>query len=222
MSDVLELLQSRKSIRRYTAEPIPDEMIQKILEAGRWAPTGHNYQPWRLIVVRDSATKKEIGRLSGVATGSRETAYYGMGTLQPRYAGIKDDAERERVMKVMYSGQVSLFAANAAVVIVVVGSMLGGELNVPYDLAACMENMIIEAQSLEIGSCWVHAPVGGTREALKFKKLMGIPTGMGEYKVLGVLSLGWPAENRKHPRPKYPLEDLVFYEKFGNKAKPKA
>lgn len=219
MGDVLDILTSRKSIRRYTTENIPDDMVQKILEAGRWAPTGHNYQPWRFIVVRDPAKKREIGRLSKLATGSRETAFYCMGTMQPRYATIKDEAERERVMKVMYSGQVSEFAANAAVVIVVLGTMLGGELNVPYDLAACMENMIIEAHSLGIGTCWVHAPVGGTRDALKFKKLMKIPTGMGQYKVLAVLSLGWPAEQRKHPRPKLSLEDLVYYEEFGRREK---
>jgi len=219
MADILDVITSRKSIRRYTADPIPDEMIYKILEAGRWAPTGHNYQPWRFIVVRDPETKKAIGRMSKIATGSRETAFYGMGTLQPRFAGIEDTEKRNRVMKTMYSGQVSEFAGNAAVVIVLLGSMLEGELNVPYDLAACMENMILEAHSLGIGSCWVHAPVGGTRDALKFKKLMKIPAGMGEYKVLACLSLGWPLEERKHPRPKKPLEELVYWEEFGRKEK---
>lgn len=219
MGDIFEVITSRKSIRRYKPDPIPDEMIQKVMEAGRWAPTGHNYQPWRFIVVKNPETKKAISRLCKLATGSRETAYYGMGVLQPRFAAIQDPKERERVMAMMYTGSVSEFAANATVLIVLYGTMLGGELNVPYDLAACMENMILEAHSLGIGSCWVHAPVGGTRDAIKFKKLMKMPAGMGQYKVLAVLCLGWPSEQRKHPRPKLPLEDLVFYEEFGRKEK---
>ena len=217
MADILDIITSRKSIRRYTADPIPDEMIDKILEAGRWAPTGHNYQPWRFIVVKNPETKKTIGRMCKIATGSRETAYYGMGVLQPRFASIEDKGKRDHVMKIMYTGQVSEFAGNAAAIIVVLGTMLGGELNVPYDLAACMENMILEAHSLGIGTCWVHAPVGATRDAIKFKKLLKIPAGMGEYKVLACLSLGWPLEERKHPRPKLPLEELVYYEEFGRK-----
>ena len=48
--EFLDVLTSRKSIRRYKPDPVPDEMIDMILEAARWAPTGENYQPWRFIV----------------------------------------------------------------------------------------------------------------------------------------------------------------------------
>ena len=53
MQDILDVLISRKSIRRYKPDPVPDEMIDKILEAARWAPSGENYQPWRFVVIRD-------------------------------------------------------------------------------------------------------------------------------------------------------------------------
>jgi len=64
MMDILEVLTSRKSIRRYKPDPIPEEMLDKILESARWAPTGENYQPWRFIVVRDPETKRKIGALA--------------------------------------------------------------------------------------------------------------------------------------------------------------
>ena len=60
MPDILDVLTSRKSIRRYKPDPVPDEMIEKILEAARWAPTGENYQPWRCIVIRDQETSNKI------------------------------------------------------------------------------------------------------------------------------------------------------------------
>ena len=75
MMDILEVLTSRKSIRRYKPDPIPDEMLDKILEAARWAPTGENYQPWRLIVIRDPETKRKIGALAKQGSGSRMTAW---------------------------------------------------------------------------------------------------------------------------------------------------
>jgi len=218
MGDILDVIISRRSIRQYTADSIPDELLDKILEAARWAPTGHNDQPWRLIVVKDPETKKRIGRLKRLAVGTRETAYYGIGARQvPRIEAIQDREQKATALKMMYATSESESVSNAAVLIVVLGSMLDGELNVPYDLAACMENMILEAHSLGIGSCWVHAPVAGTRDAVKFKKLLKIPTGMGEYKVLAVLSLGWPLEGQPRPRPKKPLEAIVYWEEFGRK-----
>lgn len=51
--DVLDAIKGRRSIRCYKEDPIPDELIQKILEAARWAPSGGNIQPWKFIVVRD-------------------------------------------------------------------------------------------------------------------------------------------------------------------------
>ncbi|MBW1774500.1 MAG: nitroreductase family protein, partial [Deltaproteobacteria bacterium] len=69
MGDIIDILMSRKSIRRYKPDPIPDEMIDKILEAARWAPTGENYQPWRFIVIRDQEIKDRIGRLAKLGSG---------------------------------------------------------------------------------------------------------------------------------------------------------
>jgi len=59
--DVLQLLKTRRSIRVYKDKEIPKELLIQILEAGRWAPTGANLQPWHFIVVTDYETRKEIG-----------------------------------------------------------------------------------------------------------------------------------------------------------------
>jgi len=57
----LSLIKKRRSVRKYRNQPINDGDLQKILEAGRWAPSGANLQPWRLIVVQDKALIKQIG-----------------------------------------------------------------------------------------------------------------------------------------------------------------
>lgn len=62
--DIIELITSRRSIRKFTGEPVPDEVVEKILEAGRWAPSGLNNQPWRFAVVRDGELRQQISRLT--------------------------------------------------------------------------------------------------------------------------------------------------------------
>ena len=58
--DILEIIRTRRSIRKYEPEAISEEEISKILEAGRWAPSAGNSQPWRFIVLRNEETKKEL------------------------------------------------------------------------------------------------------------------------------------------------------------------
>jgi nitroreductase len=220
MGDIIDVITSRKSIRRYKPDPIPDEMIDKILEAARWAPTGENYQPWILIVIRDQETRNRIGDLAKLGSGSRMTAWYCMGEMQKRFEGIRDPQRRAEVLRFMYSGEVSEFAKNAPLVIAVLGTLMEGSVDVPYDLSACTENMLLEAHALGLGACWVHGPVASTRDAKKFKEILGIPTGMGEYKVIAYVAFGFPAEDRRHPRPKKALEEIVYWERFGNKERP--
>jgi nitroreductase len=221
MQDILDVITSRKSIRRYKPDPVPEEMIDKVLEAARWAPTGENYQPWRFIVVREQETRNKIGELARIGSGSRMTAWYSLGHMQERFTGIQDPVRRAEVLRFMYSGEVSAFAKSSPVVIAVIGTLMEGSVDVPYDLSAAIENMLLEAHALGLGACWVHGPVGSTRDAKKFKEILGIPIGMGQYKVIAYVSIGWPAEARKHPRPKKSLEELVYWERFGQTERPR-
>lgn len=62
--DILDLLKSRRSIRVYQDNPIPQDLLLQILEAGRWAPTGANLQPWHFIVVTDQETRIKVGEVA--------------------------------------------------------------------------------------------------------------------------------------------------------------
>jgi nitroreductase len=63
--DVMEAILTRRSIRKYTGEPVSEEDLQTILRAGSYAPSAHNYQPWRFIVVRD------VEKLTAIANSHR-------------------------------------------------------------------------------------------------------------------------------------------------------
>ena len=58
--EVFEAIKGRRSIRKYTKNPVPEDFITKILDAGRWAPSAGNRQPWTFIVLKDEKVKNEV------------------------------------------------------------------------------------------------------------------------------------------------------------------
>lgn len=62
--DILEIIRQRRSVRLYKDDMPEDNQIRKILEAGRWAPSGLNNQPWRFLVIKDKAKKDGLCRFT--------------------------------------------------------------------------------------------------------------------------------------------------------------
>jgi nitroreductase len=60
MSELMDIIQSRRSIRRYQDKDIPEDLLNKLFEAARWAPSWANTQCWNFVVVKDRAIKKRI------------------------------------------------------------------------------------------------------------------------------------------------------------------
>jgi nitroreductase len=58
--DALEAIRKRRSIRNYTGDPVPREDLEKIVDAGRWAASGNNRQPWEFIVITDKSTISQL------------------------------------------------------------------------------------------------------------------------------------------------------------------
>ncbi|MBI4329982.1 MAG: nitroreductase family protein [Chloroflexi bacterium] len=61
--EFLMLVRRRRSCRKFKSDPVPDELVEKILEASRWAMSGANGQPWEFIVIRNQATKDKIAEI---------------------------------------------------------------------------------------------------------------------------------------------------------------
>ncbi|MCW4037764.1 MAG: nitroreductase family protein [Candidatus Bathyarchaeota archaeon] len=59
--EFMDVVTKRRSIRRYKPEPVPDDVLNQILEAARVAPSAGHRQPWHFIVVKDAPTKKQLG-----------------------------------------------------------------------------------------------------------------------------------------------------------------
>ncbi|OQX53982.1 MAG: nitroreductase [Candidatus Aminicenantes bacterium 4484_214] len=96
--EVLEAIRKRRSIRKYKGDPLPEDTFHRILEAGRLAPSGKNFQPWKFIVVRDERIKRQLAEASArqyfiaeapiiiVACGFPEQSYARLGRYMSSWA----------------------------------------------------------------------------------------------------------------------------------------
>ncbi len=204
----LKVIQDRRSIREFTAEPVSDRDLDQILEAARQAPSGENAQPWRFIIVKDEATRKKMGAIAGGGSGRRFTAEFVTRKMQERFSNLEDEAKKKAAFQKLTSGQVSAFMADAPVNIVVAGKK--DVWDTPYDTSAAIENILLMVTALGLGACWVIAPCFDIRDEERIKALLGIPE---EFKAVSILSVGHPTRPHR-PRPRLPIKDLVFREKW--------
>jgi len=205
----LKVIQDRRSIREYAPDPVSDSDIDMILEAARLAPSGENAQPWRFIVVKDAGTRKKLGAIAGGGSGRRFTAEFVTKKMQERFSSLEDEAKKKAAFEKLTSGQVSAFLADAPVDLIIVGKKDVWDL--PFDTSAAIENILLMVTALNLGACWVIAPCIDIRDEERIKELLGIPEG---FKAISILSIGHPTRPHR-PRPRLPLNEIVFSEKFG-------
>jgi nitroreductase len=205
----LKVIQDRRSIREYSPDPVSDSDIDMILEAARQAPSGENAQPWRFIVVKDAATRKKLGAIAGGGSGRRFTAEFVTKKMQERFSNLEDEAKKKAAFEKLTSGQVSAFLADAPVDLIIVGKKDVWDL--PFDTSAAIENILLMVTALNLGACWVIAPCIDIRDEERIKELLAIPEG---FKAISILSIGHPTRPHR-PRPRLPLNEIVFSEKFG-------
>jgi nitroreductase len=204
----MKVIQDRRSIRQYAKDPVSEEHLEMILEAARQAPSGENAQPWRFVIVKDEATRKQLGAIAGGGSGRRFTAEFVTAKMQARFESLEDEAKKKAIFEKLTSGRVSAFLGDAPVSIVVCGRKDVWDL--PYDTSAAIENMLLMVTALELGACWVIAPCIDIRDEERLKGLLGVPEG---FKVISIVGVGHPTRPHR-PRPRLPLHELVFNEKW--------
>lgn len=80
--EFMDVVRRRRSVRRYKPEPVPEAVLEQVLEAARLAPSGSHLQPWRFIVVKDPKTKRKLG----VSSWAAEAAIVMVGCTDPEIA----------------------------------------------------------------------------------------------------------------------------------------
>ncbi len=195
---LLDLIKSRRSIRRYRPEPIPRETIWRLLEAASWAPSAHNRQPWRFAVLTDMADKDQLARAMGARLRTDRTA------------DGDDPADIERDVARSYAR-----LTGAPVLIIVYLSMVDMDtypdarrarnewVMAVQSTAMAAQNLLLLAHAEGLAACWLCAPLF-VPELVQDR--LGLPK---DWQPQGLITLGWPAEERVKTR--NPLEGKVRF-----------
>jgi nitroreductase len=206
---VRDVIHQRRSVRKFTDEPVSEEDLNYILEAGRWAPSGENSQGWRFLVIKDRDIIEKLGEISGNGSARRFTGEFATQRMQERFAALQDEEKKQAAFQKLITGNVSRFVATAPVVICVVGKKAVWD--VQLDNAACIENMLIMVSALGLGATWVIAPFTDIRDEQLVNKLLGIPK---DYKAISIVPIGH-MDRLPRPRPRSELKDITYLNQFG-------
>jgi len=204
-----QVVLDRRSIRKYTDRKVTEEELRIILESGRQAPSGENAQPWRFIVVRDQENKDFLSYIGKNASGRRFTGEFLSKQMQERFTGLQDEEKKINAYKKLTSGNVSAFVSEADIILIILGKKEVWD--APFDTSAAIENILLTVTSLDLGACWLVAPCIDIRDEMKMKNHFNVPD---EYKIYAILSIGEAAKTAR-PRPRIPLKELTFNEKYG-------
>lgn len=205
--DLLSLVKTRRSCRRFKPEPIPDELIAKVLEVGRWAPSGANSQPWEFVVVKDAGIREKISQF----VKDLISIYFRLEhTRDPslRFPSIIKPVDRigyeDAPVYIVPCGDRRTKAAYPLYTAVEISDFI-----LESSLASAFLYMHLAAATLGLGAQWVSAVRMWYVQRL-VKDLLGIPE---EFVVYDMLVLGYPVSDPK-PRMVRPMADMVHQDRF--------
>jgi coenzyme F420-0:L-glutamate ligase / coenzyme F420-1:gamma-L-glutamate ligase len=198
---LLELLKSRRSIRRFAPRAVSREQIDRLVEAARWAPSNHNRQPWRFLILEQPPQIQALARNVGQCLAAKVSI---LPTVASAYAAelvhyATFFAQAPVLILALHKRPVSVSAplleglANPALV--------SGE---PLSVAMAVQNLLLAAHALGLGTCVMTGPLL-VPEALAGAVLL--PPG---FELTCLVAVGYPDESPNPPRRKS-LEQFLDY-----------
>ena len=198
---LLEAIRCRRSIRRFRPEPVGREAIEHLVEAARWAPSNHNRQGWKFVVLDDRDEVRALADRVRDAVRRRLTDAPRLASLHAdqvvHHATLFGDAPC--VILVLHKRPASIVGASTAGVLH--AELVSGEC---LSAAMAVENMLLVAPTLGLGACVMTAPLAA-REV--FGDIPDLPSG---FEPTCLVAVGYPDEDPPAPRRK-PIRHLVEY-----------
>lgn len=186
---IFEMIRTRRSIRQYLDKPVARELVEKTLDAARWAPSAHNRQPWRFAIIEAAETKHALASAMGQQ--------------------LRADLERDGVAKELIDQDAARSydrITHAPSVIVVCVTMRDMDsysdarrnhaeyLMATQSVAMAAQNLLLAAHALGLGACWMCAPLFVpeiVRDVLQLD---------AAWEPQALITLGYAAEERRKTR----------------------
>jgi len=202
-SKILQIIKKRRSVRKYSHRNVSKSALLKILEGARWAPSAHNAQPWRFIILTEMEDKKRLAEAMAEEWNKKK-----------KKNGVPKN-ERDLLLE----ASIECFT-RAPIVIVACVSMEEMDkypdekrqrfehLMATQSLAAAIQNMLLVAHSEGLGACWFCAPLF-CQDVVK--RTLGIPE---DIEPQALITFGYPDE-KPDPPDRKSLEEIVYKGMWG-------
>jgi nitroreductase len=202
-TDIFEIIKTTRAMRRLKPDPVPDELIRKILEAGQCAASGGNTQRWRFLVIKDPEIKKNV------------QVYYKRAfdeVVGPRYRSSAPPpgvtAERYKRQHAAVEYLTDHFHEAPVWIVACLEDGPSPNRSSGASIYPAVQNMLLAARALGLGSTLT------TRHLLYEKETeaaLGLPEGVHSY---AILPIGYPM-GRFGPLGRGPLKDVVYLDRWG-------
>lgn len=210
---VYEAMRTLRAVRRLKTDPIPADVLHRVLEAATWAPTGGNRQPWRIIAVKDPERKKRLGTLyAGVWAGFSQMYRKRFDTLP--------EAARQKMEKMMNAGEylaehfgespvICIFCFNPQEMAITDAkldrvSVVGGG-----SVYTAVENLLLACRAEGLGCVLTTLLCECEPEV---RELLNIPQPWG---TAAAIPIGYPILRGHGPISRRPVEELTFTDSWG-------
>jgi len=184
-----DFLRNRRSIRKYLPKDVPRELIDRVLDAARWAPSAHNAQPWRFVILTERTDRERLAK--AMAERFRQDL---------EQDGLSGEMALQRAEE-----SVARFSASPVIVVACVDMkrmdryadafrQKAEEMMATQSLAAALQNLLLGASALGLGGCWFCAPLFCPEVV---RNTLSIP---GHYHPQALITLGYPDEAPTPPQ----------------------
>jgi len=205
-NDLFEIMRTMRAMRRLRPDPVPDDLIRRVLEAGTCAPNGGNSQRWRFLVVKDPEIKKAIQpyyrrafdevRNPAHRAAAQEAAGAARGRQERQHAAV------EYLTDHFHEAPVWIVAC------------LEDSAGAPVERAKgasiypAVQNMLLAARALGLGATLTTRHLFYQREA---EEILGLPPNVHSY---AILPIGYPM-GKFGPIRRAPLAEVVYQDRWG-------
>jgi PPOX class probable F420-dependent enzyme len=197
---VLDAIHGRRSVRRYLSKEVPDDAVERVLEAARWAPSPHGRQPWRFAVVRKAQTKERLAD----AMGEEWRANLEMDGQDAEVVEKRLTGSRKRLLDAPVLLLLCLYLEDLDVY--PDAERQRGETTMAVQsLGAAAQNALLAAYDLGLDAGWMCAPLFCPEKVVE---ALGLDPKLVPH---ALLTLGYAEGDPPRRRGRRPLEELVVY-----------
>ena len=172
---MLEFIKSRRSTRKFKKDPVPEELLNQVIEAGRYAPSGGNNQTAHFLVFRDPEVLKTLAEMA-------VEEFCKMEVTEGMYKSLANSINNAK-----RGGYV--FHYNTPVLIAVANRIHYGN-NIAVT-RCCLENMMLMANALDLGSCWINQLkwLNENERLTAYLRTLGLRE---DERIYGAVAVGYP------------------------------